>query len=73
MFFLSRVIFSTARDGHIPGMFSGVHNMFKTPMPAVLLQVCLGELMSARHYMHVYIHACCVPIWTVSGYYTHKN
>ena len=36
---IHRVVFSTARDGHIPGMFSGVHNTFMTPMPAILLQV----------------------------------
>ena len=39
MFTTTRIIHSSARDGLLPKMFSGVHNSYKTPVPAVLLVV----------------------------------
>ena len=36
---LRRQVFVALRDGTLPEMFSGVHVTFRTPMPALLLQV----------------------------------
>ncbi len=38
----SRIVFAAARGGMLPGVFSKIHNTFKTPIPALLLQV-IGE------------------------------
>ena len=37
----SRLTFAAARDGMLPMLFSGLHTTFNTPLPAILLQVCL--------------------------------
>ena len=52
-FMLSRVLFSTAHDGLIPGMFSGVHNKFKTPIPAILLQVCMHRKFNVQGFCKI--------------------
>lgn len=35
----SRVQYATSRDGNFLEMFSGIHNMFKTPVAATIFQV----------------------------------
>ena len=37
----SRITFSAARDGFLPDFMSGLHRSSKTPLPAVILLVCV--------------------------------
>ncbi len=40
MFVGSRAVFVAAREGDLPDFLSGLHATAKTPVPAILLQVC---------------------------------
>ena len=48
----SRIFFVAARDGILPDMFSGVHRTFKTPMPAILLQVGIISSLHLRLFLY---------------------
>ena len=41
LFSASRVVFVAAREGHLPEFLSGVHATAKTPVPALVVQVCI--------------------------------
>ena len=38
---VSRVKFVAARDGLLPSFLSGVHNKYRTPLPAIVVSVSL--------------------------------
>ena len=39
-----RLALVAAREGSLPEVLSCIHNKFKTPVPAIILQVCMLSL-----------------------------
>ena len=48
-----RVKFVAARDGLLPSFLCGVHNKYRTPLPAIVVSVSFSSYMYTA-YIHVY-------------------